>query len=400
MTTEAKRCPVFPFDDQVGYSMSRYVADFRDTPGLQQVQMPYGGRAWYVVRDADVREVLTNPVFSRTLANAPGMPRLSDEQLPLGAMSAYEGEDHTRLRRLLNSRFAARAARAAQDEADERAVELVLAMKASGPTADIVPQVCRALPTLMMCSVLGIPQEERGRFSELLQDMRSWRRDAQFTEVSRTAVGAYVWELVEERRAEPGDDFMSELVRRQQEEQNISDVELLNLGVALLGGGIGTPTTSYSGMVYVLLTNPDAWQRILDEPEFAPRAIEEMLRYMPSGTGGGKLRVATEDIVVGGTLIRAGDTVLPAMGAADRDPAAHPNPDTLDWERSDKRHLAFGVGGHRCPGSEFARVQALALVRALRAQTPNLAFAGTEADSVRWLDDDINRGPAAILVRW
>ena len=123
-------------------------------------------------------------------------------------------------------------------------------------------------------------------------------------------------------------------------------------------GGFETTANQLANMIYMLVTHPDQQRRLCDQPDLLPAAVEELLRYVPLGSAAGMPRVAIEDIQLGDTHIRAGETVLAARAAANRDQTAFPDPDTIILDRQQPLpHLAFGYGTHYCLGAHLARTE-------------------------------------------
>jgi cytochrome P450 len=177
------------------------------------------------------------------------------------------------------------------------------------------------------------------------------------------------------RRAEPRDDIVSDLVRAQAEDgDRLGDVELVTLVWQLVLGG-QVPTNLLANAVEVLLAHPDQVAALRADPALAPRAVEELMRWC-----GPQLlafpRFTTQEVELSGVRIPHGEPVVAVIAAANRDPRAFPDADTLDISREGAAHLGFAHGPHFCLGASFARVQTQVALTALLRRAPGLALAG------------------------
>ena len=178
------------------------------------------------------------------------------------------------------------------------------------------------------------------------------------------------------------------------------DDEVVNLVIACLIGGRGSPTVFLSSALFTLLREPRHYRQLVDAPASIEAGVEELLRFVPVGVGGGFTRVATEDTRLGPVLVRAGDAVIPAMHAAGRDPQVFTDPDTLDLGRGTKlAHLAFGHGAHYCVGAGLARLQARIALHTLTTRMPGLRLADP-GDRGRWRAGRVVRSLQRLDVAW
>jgi cytochrome P450 len=186
-------------------------------------------------------------------------------------------------------------------------------------------------------------------------------------------LAGYFDALFEERRRQPQDDLVSGLVAAEEEGDRLSADELRSITVLLFIAGHETTMNLIGNGTYALLQHPDQLALVRDDLEMARSAIEELLRY--DGPVHVTARVPTEDIDIGGTPIAAGDRMVVALGAANRDPAQYPDPDRLDVTREDNRHLTFSHGIHFCLGASLARVEGQVAIPRLLQRFPDLALA-------------------------
>ncbi|MFB8174374.1 cytochrome P450, partial [Kitasatospora purpeofusca] len=150
---------------------------------------------------------------------------------------------------------------------------------------------------------------------------------------------------------------------------------------------------------YTLLTHPEQLAKLRAQPEMLPRALEELLRFIPFRQGVGIARVATEDVELGGVLIRAGEPVHVSYLAANRDPAVYERPDELDLDRGVPTHMTFGYGTHHCLGSHLARMELQVAIGTLLNRFPGLRLA-VPPEALDWRTGSIWRYPRTLPVAW
>ncbi|MFJ9927798.1 MULTISPECIES: cytochrome P450 [Streptomyces] len=386
----------YPFNSGQGLALSEAYERARDTPGLIRVQMPYGEPAWLATRYADARLVLGDQRFSRALGLEHDEPRASEGRRDSGILS-MDPPDHTRLRSLVAKAFTVRQVEKLRPQVRELTAGLLDAMEAAGPPVDLVDHYALPIPVAVICRLLGVPEEDRPRF-------RAWS-DAALSTSSLTAeefhrnreeLRAYMAQLIAAHRKEPRDDLMTALIEARDHGDRLSELELVDLCVGILVAGHETTATQIPNFVLTLLDHPDVLARLRAEPELITNAIEELLRFVPLGSGAGQPRYATEDIEVGGTLVRAGEPVLVAIGAANRDALRFTEAGTLDITRDGNAHLGFGHGVHHCLGAPLARLELQEAIGALVARFPGLHVAG----DITWKTEMLVRGPRVMPVGW
>lgn len=373
-------------------------AQLRADEPIARVQVPYGRDAWLVTRYDAVKKVFTDPRLSRALAVGPATPRRGRGWARAEALVSLDPPAHTRLRKLLATAFSMPNIRRLRPEVDRIVAGLVDELVEHGPPADLVQIVTRRVPVMVICAVLGIPYDDRGKFGQFPQLIMSTDSGE-----AREGMLAYLRDLIVERRARPTDDLFSALVREADSGGQITEDELVALGENLVANGYETMANEIANFVFVLLTHPEhlAWLR--EDLSRLPTAIEELLRFVPLAAGapgaGGHSRVSTEDIELGGMTFPAGDAFLPAINSANRDDLVFAEPDRLDLTRAPNPHLTFGHGPHHCLGAQLARMEFLAILTGLLTRFPTLRLA-VHPDDVPWKNSHIQRGPAQLLVAW
>jgi cytochrome P450 len=163
--------------------------------------------------------------------------------------------------------------------------------------------------------------------------------------------------------------------------------------------GNETTADQITNFTYLLLTHPEHLQELRDNPGLVPQAVEEMLRYTPLLAGTSFPRVATEDVVLGDVLVRAGDAVLPSMMSANRDGSVFANPDVLDFHREDNPHLGTGHGVHRCLGAQLAKMELEIALSSMLKRFPRLRLA-TAPEDVVFRKGTLQRAPQELLIAW
>ncbi|MFI6767428.1 cytochrome P450 [Streptomyces sp. NPDC050355] len=395
--TTADTAPLsYPFNIAESLELSDEYERARHRPGLLKVRMPYGEPAWLVTRYAEARFVLGDQRFSRAEGARHDEPRQSEGRRDSGILG-MDPPDHTRLRALVAKAFTVRQVEKLRPQVKQLTNELLDELESAGPPADLVDRYALPIPVAVICRLLGVPTEDRPRF-------RVWS-DAALSTSSLTAeeldanleeLRGYMGKLIEEHRRAPQDDLMTALIEARDVGDRLSELELVDLCVGILVAGHETTATQIPNFVLALLDHPDQLALLREQPGLINGAVEELLRFVPLGSGAGQARYAKEDIEVGGTLVRAGTPVLVAVGAANRDALRFDSPGTLDISRAGNQHLGFGHGAHHCLGAPLARLELQEALGALIARFPKLHLAGDP----EWKSQMLVRGPRVMPVGW
>ncbi|MEU8773359.1 cytochrome P450 [Streptomyces sp. NPDC048606] len=397
MTTTGTTPTAYPFNTAEGLRLAEEYERVRDRPGLLRVRMPYGEDAWLVTRYEDARLVLGDVRFSRAAAAEHDEPRQSEGQVDSGILG-MDPPDHTRLRSLVARAFTVRQVEKLRPQVRALTAELLDELEAAGPPVDLVDRFALPIPVAVICRLLGVPVEDRPRF-------RVWSDAALSTssltaeefEANQAELRAYMAGLIELHRREPRDDLMTALIEaREADGDRLSELELVDLCVAVLVAGHETTASQIPNFVLTLLDHPEQLALLREEPALINQAVEELLRFVPLGSAASQARYATEDIEVGGTRVRAGEPLLVAIGAANRDGLRFTGPGALDIRRPANQHLGFGHGVHHCLGAPLARMELQEALGALLARFPGLKLVG----DVTWKTEMLVRGPRVMPIGW
>jgi cytochrome P450 len=308
--------------------------------------------------------------------------------------------EHTRLRRLVSRAFNTRRVEQLRPRVADIADGLVTAMMDAGPPADLVAGYALPLPMSVICELLGVPFEARDRFQAMADAVLSLTAHAPEQVMrSRAELSDYFVALVAGKRANPGDDLLGELITVHDEQEALTDSELIALARTLLTAGFHTTSNQIALSAVCLLRRPDVLDRLREDPSLMPVTVEELLRYNGLGVGGGLIRIATEDVELGGVTIRAGDAVLPALTSANRDGEVFADPDSFDLERGDNAHMAFGQGMHYCLGAHLARMELDVAFSTLLRRMPQVRLA-VPVEELSWTTGRMFHGLAAVPVTW
>nr|WP_308406009.1 cytochrome P450 [Streptomyces sp. TML10] len=373
----------------------------REEP-VARIELPYGdGHAWLVTRYEDVRFVTADPRFSR--ARVVGRDVTTMRPVPVASQTAglqyIDPPRHSLLRRVVARAFTGRSIRRLRPLAERRAAELLDGMARAGAPADLMEHLNGPFPIAVIRDFLGVDEKDWHHWAEtgealLSAGAASEERARQAAQATR----ARIVELLRRRREEPREDLAGVLARSAAAGE-ITDDEAVSLAIAVQVSGGHAVRNNSGSMMYALLTHPDRLDRLRREPELLPRAVEELFRYVPHRNGVGIPRVATEDVEVGGRLIRAGDVVYNAYVAANRDPEVFPDPDVLDFDRENPAHLAFGHGPHHCLAAVMARMEAEVMIGSVLARFPGIRLA-VPAEEVEFQRHGLIRGPRTLPVTW
>ncbi|MFF7638523.1 pentalenolactone synthase [Kitasatospora sp. NPDC008050] len=391
---DVKELPRLPFDNPAIIGIAPQMLALQQEGPITKVGTP-GGDAWLVTRYDEVRTLLDD----RRLGLSNPTPKQSAENTARGTMIALmAGDDHdteparhAQMRALLVPRFSTRRMRLMKTQIEHHVDELLDQLAAGPAPADLHRALSFPLPTMVVCDLLGVPLADRDRFGQWARGVFDQSDDQHSVNTFQLVVD-YMTELVARKRIEPGDDILSELIA--EENGTLSDAYIAGLGNAVLLFGYETTIVRIDLGTLLLLRNPAQRALLAENPELAPAAVEEILRLGVGGKGSNALipRYAHSDITIGETVIRTGDAVMLAIGAANYDSRAYPDGDLFDLTRDKpKSHMAFGHGARYCIGRTLARIELTAVFERLFRKLPDLRLAVPE-ESLHWQEHRITGG--------
>jgi cytochrome P450 len=311
---------------------------------------PHGGY-WLATGYDEVRRAAMD---SKTFSSANGvyLPAVAEHRLPVLEM---DDPEHRVWRKVLAPRFSTVAARGWQPRIRELIDELIDGFIERG-RADLIHDFAEPLPLALIAEVFGLEPEQRAQVREdALKFLDNSTGDAQAKALLESMVARWV-RLVEQRRREPAEDLITAVVQADFSPHAVSDVDIAWLMFALTFGGHDSTLLALGSMLLHLAEHPEQRAELIADPKRIPAAVEELLRLHASLHN--FRRDTVTDTELGGQHITAGDSVLLAWGAANRDPARFPDPNIAKFDRPNVRdHLTFGVGTHGCIGQFIARIE-------------------------------------------
>ncbi|SDK48214.1 Cytochrome P450 [Nocardioides sp. YR527] len=377
----------------------------REDAPLGKVRIWDGSTPWLVSKYADQHALLTDPRLSidETREGYPHMTRGRSESAkhtpPL--ITNTDAPEHTRLRRMVNLPFTVKRIEALRPRIQSLVGELLDEMLAGPRPVDLVQAFALPVPTIVITDMLGVSYDNREDFQHASHTLVSHDATPDESAAAGAVLGGHIGAAMQAKLAEPADDVMSELAALVKAGE-MSPHEALTMSTAILIAGHETSASMIGLGALALLQNPDQLdylRSVADEPKKVAVAVEELLRYLTIVHTGVR-RIASEDIEVGGTVIKAGDGVVLDVAAANWDAARFAVPERLDLARGNARtHHAFGYGAHQCLGQTLARVELQEAFRALVTRVPDLALAVPAAE-VEFAFEGVAYGLRSLPVTW
>jgi cytochrome P450 len=258
--------------------------------------------------------------------------------------------------------------------------------------ADAAADYAQQIPVRVIAQILGVSPDLSDTFTGWVRDVLEFADDPERRQRGAEGLLNYFLGQLEDRRQNPGDDLLSELLTSEVDGKPVDDGIVLGMAALVLIAGIDTTWSAIGSSLWHLATHPDDRKRMVSEPEIWPTAIEELLRaYSPVTMA----REVTADFEYAGCPMKAGDKVLMNFPAANRDPEAFEHPEMIQLDRTHNRHVAFGSGIHRCAGSNLARMELQVALEEWLAHIPDFSLA--EGEEITWAGGQV-RGPRKLLV--
>ncbi|GAA2915127.1 cytochrome P450 [Streptosporangium fragile] len=351
-----------------------------------------GVRVWLLTRYADVRAVFNDPRMSvnQETANADflaaGLDYGSGTEM-VQALLFKDPPDHTRIRALASKVFTPRRIAGWQDTV-ERISNQLLDELDPHQKIELQDAYCYRLPIMVIGEVLGMPRDDHRKLRQWMDPLVGLSREEALA--GTKSMMNYVRDIITAKRTDPADDVISALIAARDGDQKLTEDELVGNVFGLVSAGFETTASLIGNALLALLDHPGQLRLLQEDPALMDRAVEELLRY-DGPTATTIFRFPREDVRIGGSVIPAGEPILMALGAANRDPEVFSDPDTLDVRRDDNPHISFGRGIHHCLGAALARLEGKIALRTLLRRYPDIGLA-VSRQQIRYKSALIVRG--------
>ncbi|MFN0090710.1 MAG: cytochrome P450 [Acidimicrobiales bacterium] len=316
----------------------------------------WGGQ-WLPTRYADIEAIARDSErFSSVTVSVTG-PKPGEGPLFIGPPVTLDPPEHGPIRRLLLPAFAPQAVDRLLPITRAIAQELVAEIAQGGDRVDAADAYAQHLPVRVIAGLIGVPVEQEAMFTDwVVRILKIGATEPEVLSAASREVRDYFAAQLDARRDDPSppDDLITYLLGARVEGEPLERKHMIGILYVLLLAGIDTTWSSLGSSLWHLATHPEDRERLVAEPELMPTAIEELLRLYSPAT---MARIVTEEVEVGGRTLCPGERVLLPFPAANRDPEVFENPDTAVLDRAVNRHATFGLGVHRCLGSNLARME-------------------------------------------
>ena len=369
----------------------------RESPVVCQASIYEGAPDSYAVyRHDDATRVRRDGATFSSSVIAEGMREVWGRKIIVG----MDAPEHQRHRALVSVAFRQSTLARWEESLVGRVINKLIDGFIDHGRADLVAEYTFAFPAKVISGVLGLPEEDYEQFQRWAVGIISVFRDWDYAVQCSNELRDYLERIVEERRTDPRDDLITDLVTAELDGAKLDDEEIYSFLRMLLPAGIETTYRSSGNLLFLLFIHPEQLDALRNDRGLIPQAIEEGLRYETPVLL--TPRVATTDTELRGVDIPAGAVVTSVVGSANRDPDAYENPETFDVFREPKQHLSFGTGPHLCLGMHLARLETRVALNALFDRLPNLRLDHDEAQRLdAHIDGDaMFRNPTSLPVIW
>jgi len=361
-----------------GFPHEAFATLRREAPVYRHPE-PKGPGFWVISKHADVIHVSKRPLLFSSMQGV-NLQLVPTEELTIlqTMMLGMDPPWHSKYRRLVSGGFTPRTISRLEPHILQIARELVDGIAEKGE-CEFVQEIAAELPLQVIAEFLGVPHEERGRIFQLSNrligfDDPEFQTSPEDGKIAATEMWLYANELATARRVNPRDDMLSLLLSAEVEGEKLSEMEFNNFFLLLAVAGNETTRNLISGGMLALLEHPRELRRLQSDLSLLPTAVEEMLRFVTPVVH--FRRTATEDTVLRGQQIAAGDRVVMFYPSANRDEEVFSDPQRFDIARTPNDHLSFGIGEHFCLGSQLARLEIRIVFEELLRRLPEIGLAG------------------------
>lgn len=372
-------------------------AQWREQPGLRRAM--FGGNpVWVVSRYQDIRAALVDPRLSAKTIPDSILPTDADNNVAV-MFARTDDPEHHRLRRMMTSSFTFRRCESMRPHIQDMVDHYLGQMIDNGAPGDLVREFALPVPSMVIALLLGVPPEDLAIFQHNTTKGLDQKSTDEEKGQAFGAMYAYIEELVERKAREPGDDLISRLLTEYVATGQLDHTTTAMNSVIMMQAGHETTANMIALGTVALLEHPEVFERLgqTDDPAVIANVVEELMRYL-SIVHSQVDRVATEDLVIGGQPIRAGEFVLMSLLAGNWDAEFVDHPESFDPERNARGHLGFGYGVHQCIGANLARVEMQVAFATLARRLPGLRLA-VPPEQLMFKDANIY-GMKELPVRW
>ncbi|MEV6355658.1 cytochrome P450 [Streptomyces hydrogenans] len=388
---QARGCP---FQPPEGY------ARYTEEGPVSLVELYDGRRVWAVSGHEEARRVLLDAATFSSDRVHPHYPATAPRFEAARKVRNFIGMDppeHTVQRRMLLSAFTVKKVNALRPGIQRLVDDLLDAIEAKGPTADLVPDFALPVPSIVICELLGVPYADHAFFEHQSRRVVTGTTSLEDSADAFAQLSSYLDGLIRRKEAEPGDGLLDTLIAEQLAPGHLTHRDLVDIALLLLVAGHETTASAIALGVYTLLRHPEQLAAFRADPTVLPTAVEELLRYMAIADG--VARFATTDTELAGHRVKAGDGVIVVISTANRDEAAFPGADAFDVARGARHHISFGHGVHQCIGQNLARAEMEIALSTLFRRFPGLRLA-VEPDALPLKEPGGVQGVWELPVTW
>jgi cytochrome P450 len=350
------------YDPTNPYPWYRYMRETHPVHYNEQNKM------WYAYRYEDVQRILLN-------AQTFGSSGAHGDTYLEASFLHMDPPRHGRYRTLVSQAFTPNSVALLEPRISTIVNDLLDAVAHTG-RMDLIADLAFPLPAMIIMELFGVPAESREHFRKLsesiIQEIEDNPGGGMFP--SETKLAELLFPVIEARRSQPGDDLISRLLAAEAEGEKLATRDILATCILMLIAGHETTTRLIGNAMWCFTERPEVMAELRSNPALIPGALEEVLRYR--APLGGTLRVATSDVLIGATSIKAGEAILLQISSTHHDDAVFSDPEVFDIRRTPNRHLGFGQGIHFCMGAPLARMEGRVAIQSLLQRFPDLQQTG------------------------
>jgi cytochrome P450 len=401
--TETEAIVSYPLIDHFDLSMDEGYRQLQQQ-GPIKVQMEYGEPAWLATRYDDCRMVYSDKRFGKAFGVGRDTPRrisvrIADDPNNL----AYKDPpEHTRVRRLALGAFSTRQAERMRGGVQSIVDHALDAFEAAGQPSDWEAHVAWNVPLQVISGILGVTGEDIPMFRGWVDDLTSPTSTPERKGEVLENLLNYIRGLIAQRRETPTDDLLYMLVSARDDDDMLSEDELVKLSMNLFLAGFETTAAQLGSTMWTLMAKRHLWEELLADRELLPAALEELWRWIPEFRHGWPpVRWALEDIEMsGGVVIPKGEAIIPEVPVANRDESVFPHGWEIDFHRDNPMpHIALAYGSHRCIGAATAHLEIDVVISTVLERFPDLRLAVAPED-VKWTERSFMRSPVELPLTW